>query len=374
MGSKKYDVFISYAVEDRISIVTDLVKKLEEAGIKVWYAKKEFRAGFGIEETIKQGLEQSRLGVVVLSHNYFDGHWPTQELYALWAKGAHVLPIWHEITEEEIRAINPNLVDKWAFISNDGFDQMTNNLIEQIRVGVAKDKEARIKPIKLRAKLAIIALLVVGVLMLGFYHYFKIDPPTASFVNSSIEERINDFQTKLIHDHKLEMNEVSAEPVDVEEVEKYYKKYDDIGSSFDNDYTFKNGHNTIQHRRNVEAALSLKLKLLSPYNDYGFDSTNIYILKERDVSKNMDIKYIFLNPLAATYKIEEEGFTEDFKYRVTVSYTQNIRCLSVRLLYNPDNYYKKMKKTYLLGFLPEETYLFEKIGDEWVLEGLDDPY
>ena len=67
---------------------------------------------------IDAGLAQSRFGIVVLSHAFFQKNWPQYELDGLvtreMAGEQVILPLWHKITKEEIIAHSPSLADKIA--------------------------------------------------------------------------------------------------------------------------------------------------------------------------------------------------------------------------------------------------------------------
>jgi hypothetical protein len=61
--------------------------------------------------------------VVVLSHAFFEKDWPQRELDGLFAKETHggkvILPIWHNISKDEVLAYSPTLADKVALKTAD---------------------------------------------------------------------------------------------------------------------------------------------------------------------------------------------------------------------------------------------------------------
>lgn len=113
-----HDVFISHASEDKDSFVRGFAESLRDAGLNVWYD--EFSLGWGdsLRASIDKGLASSRFGVVILSAAFFEKDWPQQELNGLFALelggDARILPIWHKITKDEVRAKSPMLADKLA--------------------------------------------------------------------------------------------------------------------------------------------------------------------------------------------------------------------------------------------------------------------
>ena len=113
-----YDVFISHATEDKDDVVRPLAQALIDQDLRVWYDEFELRIGDSLRRKIDAGLAQSRFGIVVLSHAFFQKNWPQYELDGLVTRemiGEQViLPLWHRITKEEIISHSPSLADKIA--------------------------------------------------------------------------------------------------------------------------------------------------------------------------------------------------------------------------------------------------------------------
>ena len=119
----RYDVFISHATEDKDEIVRPLADALIARNVRVWYDESELRMGDSVRGKIEEGLANSRYGIVVLSHAFFQKKWPKYELNALVAREMAdkpvILPIWHKITENEIMSHSPGLTDKIALNTSD---------------------------------------------------------------------------------------------------------------------------------------------------------------------------------------------------------------------------------------------------------------
>ncbi|GHU67918.1 hypothetical protein AGMMS49983_19820 [Clostridia bacterium] len=108
-----YDVFISHASEDKAGFVDGLVDELQKMGIKVWYDTLEMKWGKGLREQIDKGIKLSKFSIIVLSKSFFAKKWPQRELDGIFAKeevtGATPLPIWHQISFEEVYEFSPIL-------------------------------------------------------------------------------------------------------------------------------------------------------------------------------------------------------------------------------------------------------------------------
>jgi cold shock CspA family protein len=118
VNSMKYDVFISHASEDKADFVHPLAEGLGDIGLSVWYDEFTLRLGDNLTESINNGLSDSTFGLVIISQNYFRKPWPKRELSALISRedteGKVILPIWYDITKDEVLASFPLIVDKFA--------------------------------------------------------------------------------------------------------------------------------------------------------------------------------------------------------------------------------------------------------------------
>src|SRR5262245_44710465 len=113
-----WDLFISHASEDKESVVRSLAEALEQHGLAIWFDEQTLRLGDSLRQKIDEGLANCRFGVVVISHAFLSKEWPQRELDALLSRedsGAkRVLPVWHGITVEDLRAKSPILSSRLA--------------------------------------------------------------------------------------------------------------------------------------------------------------------------------------------------------------------------------------------------------------------
>lgn len=113
-----YDVFISHASEDKETIVRSLVSELVNQGLKVWYDEFTLRIGDSLRQKIDKGLARSRVGLVVLSPFFIAKGWTNYELDGIVTRAVSgeqlLLPIWHNITKQEVVDFSPSLADKVA--------------------------------------------------------------------------------------------------------------------------------------------------------------------------------------------------------------------------------------------------------------------
>ncbi len=113
-----WDVFISHASEDKAAVAAPLAEALRSRGLEVWIDVTELRIGDSLRRKIDHGLAHSSFGVVVFSKSFFAKGWPQYELDGivdLSVSGKQrMLPIWHEVSKDEVQAHSPSLADKIA--------------------------------------------------------------------------------------------------------------------------------------------------------------------------------------------------------------------------------------------------------------------
>lgn len=117
-GGETYDVFISHASDDKDTIVRSLVAALMNHGLKVWYDEFALRIGDSLRQKIDKGLARSRVGLVVLSPAFITKGWTNYELDGIVTRTVSgeqlLLPIWHNITKQQVIDFSPSLADKVA--------------------------------------------------------------------------------------------------------------------------------------------------------------------------------------------------------------------------------------------------------------------
>ena len=117
-SGKSYDVFISHASEDKDAVARPLAKELEKAGLSVWYDEFEMKIGDSLRRKIDYGLAHSRFGIVIISRDFIKKGWTNYELDGIVTRAVSdeqvMLPIWHNITKDEVVSYSPTLADKIA--------------------------------------------------------------------------------------------------------------------------------------------------------------------------------------------------------------------------------------------------------------------
>ena len=133
-----YDLFISHATEDKDAVARPLAAGLDARGGSVWDDEIELRIGDSLRRKIDAGIAGSRFGLVVLSHAFFGKGWAQYELDGLVTRATDgkqvLLPVWHEISKEQVADRSPSLADKVALKTSDAtIDEIADQIAAVIK-------------------------------------------------------------------------------------------------------------------------------------------------------------------------------------------------------------------------------------------------
>ena len=132
-SSKKWDVFISYASEDKVDVARRLAHLLDREAVRVWFDEFSLRIGDRLSETIARGLSRSPPGVVAVSAAFMNKKWPINELSGLFTlegpERGLILPVWHRVTATEVKAFNSILADRRAADTRSGIERVAREIL-----------------------------------------------------------------------------------------------------------------------------------------------------------------------------------------------------------------------------------------------------
>lgn len=135
-----WDVFISHASEDKVEVARPLAEGLRRAGVAVWFDEFSLTVGDALLESIDRGIAASRYGIVVLSPSFFDKTWTRWELEGLSHRQFNerkkvLLPVWHEVTRNDVAQFSPSLANVVALSTADGLPVLVDRLLAIISLG-----------------------------------------------------------------------------------------------------------------------------------------------------------------------------------------------------------------------------------------------
>ena len=118
----EYDVFLSHANKDKEDFVDDLYKSLVKLDIPIFYDKESLEWGDNWKQRILDGVGKAEFAIIVISENFFDREWTEKELVEFLKRQNRngqklILPIVHNITNEDLRKKYPSVADIQAIDS-----------------------------------------------------------------------------------------------------------------------------------------------------------------------------------------------------------------------------------------------------------------
>src|SRR5438445_10136279 len=136
-------LFISHASEDQSAFVRPLAEALSKEYEKIWYCEYVLTLGDSLLQKIDEGLASCDYGIVVLSKHFFSKDWPRRELDGLFALETRtrkmILPIWKDITADEVKGYSPILAGRLAVPTTAGLPKV----LEEIRLAVSVSNRQR---------------------------------------------------------------------------------------------------------------------------------------------------------------------------------------------------------------------------------------
>ncbi len=138
LGGQTWDVFISHASEDKAEVARPLRAALVALGVSVWLDEAEMRIGQSLRRKIDEGIRSSRFGVVIFSEAFFAKGWTNHELDGLVTRTVageqSLLPIWHGLDGDAVRAYSPPLADKFALsTASTTIEDIADQIAEVVR-------------------------------------------------------------------------------------------------------------------------------------------------------------------------------------------------------------------------------------------------
>jgi hypothetical protein len=358
-----YDIFLSHAVEDKISIANELHSRLEEAKVSIWYSGKDLKPGDSIEDSVRSAITHSQYGVVIFSQFFLSKNWTMNEYYSMAQLESEgrltIIPILFDVTPVDLAQKNLSMADRFAIHASKGMDHVVAKVLESINQDELQPPPPSTRR-SLKWVISLALILLVGISAFAYWNNYCWDCPTTEILAESIERRMQDLELEIKKDW---LNPKDEQAAITSSVDSIYQEYMSLKSRYRNEYEFTNGIELARSRRRVESILGVNLTLWTPSNEYNLATPNITLNRERPY-----ITYTYRNTQPVTYSITSTSLSEENSYLVKVAYVNNIRCINVSLSFPTETDDVKRHKMRLIGFLPDETFVFEKDQNDWKLK------
>lgn len=132
--------FVSHDSRDKETVVRPLVQALGKRMCFVWYDEYSLRIGDSLLESISRGISSCPKCLVIISPYFIANNgWSKTEFNAIMnrhiAEGAVILPVWHEVSRDEVAKYSVLVVDRFAGTTMNGIDALADELMKVLRPG-----------------------------------------------------------------------------------------------------------------------------------------------------------------------------------------------------------------------------------------------
>lgn len=139
MEMKLPDVFICHDSRDKDGFVRSLAQALSKRLLKVWFDEYSLSIGDSLIDKIDEGLKECRFGIVVISKNFLTRKkWTNREFRSLATKEIDagrkvILPVWLDVTRDEVKKYSLDLADKIALDAKKGVEIIADKIKAEVR-------------------------------------------------------------------------------------------------------------------------------------------------------------------------------------------------------------------------------------------------
>lgn len=134
--------FISHDSRDKELIVKPIVHGLTKLACPIWYDEYSLNIGDSLRESIEKGIKETNKCILVLTPNFISNPgWTKVEFNSVFTKdllknNRSILPIWFQVTKEQVYEYSPMLLDTVALIwpqpTDKDFENKKNQIINKL--------------------------------------------------------------------------------------------------------------------------------------------------------------------------------------------------------------------------------------------------
>lgn len=131
--------FIAHDTRDKDAIVRELAKGLLGLSCPVWYDEFSLKVGDNLRQAVEKGLKEAKKCIMIISPHFISNEgWARAEVDSLITrefveKDNVILPVWHEVSRDDVYNYSPILANKVALPSSLGVDELAHRLVNVIR-------------------------------------------------------------------------------------------------------------------------------------------------------------------------------------------------------------------------------------------------
>jgi hypothetical protein len=139
MELEKPLAFICHDTRDKAEVAQPIAIGLIRLMCPVWYDEFSLKVGDSLRESIERGLKEARKCILILSPNFLTNRgWTKTEFNSIFTREiveqrSVVLPVWRNVSHQEVYEYSPSLADKVAVNWDAGVEEVVRRLFNSIK-------------------------------------------------------------------------------------------------------------------------------------------------------------------------------------------------------------------------------------------------
>ncbi len=136
--------FISHDSRDKELIAKPLANGLSSRLCSVWYDEYSLKIGDSLRESIEKGIKEVKKCVIIITKNFLSNPgWGKKEFNSIFTREMIfderiVLPIWYDVTKEDVYEYSPSLADTFALIWPNAENQTEEEYKKNVELLISK--------------------------------------------------------------------------------------------------------------------------------------------------------------------------------------------------------------------------------------------
>ncbi|WP_055412195.1 toll/interleukin-1 receptor domain-containing protein [Nonlabens sp. YIK11] len=138
--------FISHDSRDKENIAKPIVNLLIRQACTVWFDEYSLQVGDSLRESIEKGIKEAKKCILIITPNFLNNSgWTKAEFNSVFTKDIlkndrSILPIWYNVSKEEVYEYSPILLDTVALIwpkdDDVDFEEKKKIIVNKLRTAI----------------------------------------------------------------------------------------------------------------------------------------------------------------------------------------------------------------------------------------------
>jgi hypothetical protein len=131
--------FVSHDSRDKEEVARPLARALMSRLCSIWYDEYSLRIGDNLIESIQRGIAKCKKCILIISPHFIsNGGWTKAEFQMIITRELHdkeglILPVWHNVSSEQVYDYCPILANRFAIRTDRGIKEVAGEIYKVLR-------------------------------------------------------------------------------------------------------------------------------------------------------------------------------------------------------------------------------------------------